>query len=135
MIATGVSLVLTWALLFLCLAVCHRWRSAAADLLADRNNPIAWFAGGVFIHFATNFADNLYWGVAWSAHFGGWASEAALFENGVYSNIPFRQIGTIAAAFCHLKAAALYANKDVEPYIMGMVAAASVGILYIAAIA
>lgn len=60
---------------------------------------------GIVIGFAGSFFDNLYWGLAWGAEAIGHSSRDAWFENGVWSNLPFRQGAGIVAGICHVVAA------------------------------
>lgn len=59
---------------------------------------------GIAVGFAVSFFDNLYWGAAWLAEFMNSDNKRFLFENGVYSNVPFRQTAGIFAAGLHLAA-------------------------------
>ena len=57
---------------------------------------------GVAIGFIGDAVDNLYWMLAWDADFRQLGTRDFLFNNGVYSNTPFRQGATIIAAVLHL---------------------------------
>lgn len=99
------SLVLTPATIILSLAVVIVWLDSAKRALFSREkNSVQWLILGVSIGFVGSIVDNAYWGVAWTADFLGHSSRDQLFKNGVYSNAPFRQLCTIAAAACHVKA-------------------------------
>lgn len=57
---------------------------------------------GIVISFIGDTIDNFYWGLAWGSDFFGSQWRDFLFQNGVYSNIPFRQTAGIIAAVLHL---------------------------------
>ena len=112
----ALSLLLTWPTLFVCAAVAFMWwrraQESARQSSATRE-ATCWFALGVCVHFAVSFVDNLYWGLAWSARYAGFEPwSTSLFRWGVWSNVPFRQIGTMFAGYCHVRAAILFAEKD-----------------------
>ena len=66
-----------------------------------------WLVLGITIGFAGKFADNIYWSLAWTAYRQGNAKW--WLEHGQCFNIWFRQLATIAAAYCHIQA--LHAGK------------------------
>lgn len=81
------------------------WGSAKRAFWISHKSEVQWFVLGVTIGFIGSMVDNIYWGLAWAADYTGHESRDALFRYGVYSNTPFRQICTIGAAVCHIKAA------------------------------
>lgn len=112
-----ISLGLTAPTIFLACAVIVRWFDAAASSFAthkENRTSHQWFIIGVFISFLGQAADNLWWGVAWTAEFLGLPFRDSLFDYGVVSNIPCRQLTGIIAAFCHLKAFSEYTGKSVD---------------------
>lgn len=109
------SLALTVPALLVCAGVVFKWRERAfAGMREVPRQAVSWFAIGVFLHFATSFVDNLYWGITWYAKTTDHPSWRTWFEYGAWSNIPFRQLGTGIAGYCHLKAAASFAGKGTK---------------------
>ena len=104
--AAFVSLALTPATIIACIAVLVMWSKGALKSVWSRHKTdVQWFMIGVVISFVGAAVDNLYWGLAWLADYTGSSLRDALFRNGVYSNVPFRQVCTVIAAGCHIKAA------------------------------
>jgi len=105
--AEMVSLALTPATIILSIVVVRLWGAKAWESLkaGKAQDSVGWFILGVTLGFIGACCDNLYWGIAWGASFLNHSTEAAWFDAGVYSNIPFRQSLGIAAAFCHIKSA------------------------------
>lgn len=66
---------------------------------------------GIVIGFAGAFFDNIYWFLAWGAEFFHLPQRDWLFRNGVWSNIPFRQVAGSTAAILHLWAALKMADQ------------------------
>ena len=60
---------------------------------------------GICIAFIGSFADNLYWGIAWFARYIDHPITATLQADGVFTNIPFRQLSGILAGTLHIYAA------------------------------
>ena len=107
-----ISLALTPATLIACAMVVWLWADSALLALYTRHKSSAdWFVLGVIINFIGDFADNLYWGLAWLADYRQHISRDTMFELGVYSNTPFRQVCTVVAAFCHIAAAMKTTSK------------------------
>jgi len=104
--AEFISLTLTVPTLLTAAAVVARWWPSARKAIMSWPNldPMEWFVLGVAVGFAGAFADNVYWGLAWTASFLGLPSKGWLFDNGVCFNIAFRQAMGIFAAYCHLRA-------------------------------
>ena len=101
-----VSLGLTVPTVVLGIGVCIHWgRSAMAALLlsASERSAIDWLILGIFVGFLGMVLDNSYWGIAWTASYIEHESKDALFNSGVYFNIPFRQLAGLYAAYCHLR--------------------------------
>ena len=96
------------------LVICLWWSETWRVFKVGPKTPQCWFIIGVVIAFSGAVVDNGYWGAAWTAEYLQ-SEEAAnwLFDNGMYSNIVFRQgFGTVAA-YCHIRAAYDYADKSV----------------------
>jgi len=103
---TLLSLMLTPATIISCLAVTVLWFDSAKKAFYERHKTeMHWLILGVFFSFIGSMVDNTYWGLAWSASYLDDPAKEALFHNGVYSNLPFRQITTLVAAYCHVRAA------------------------------
>lgn len=103
---TVASLALTPATIIGSVAVVAMWwrtavRSAKQRPMIEMN----WFVIGVVLSFAGASVDNFYWGTAWLLSYLDHPFAPGWFDSGVYSNLPFRQALTTAAAFCHVRAA------------------------------
>lgn len=132
--AEALSLILTWTTFYICVMVCYRWRVQAAIFFSGNREAATWFALGVFTHFSMSLLDNAYWGAAWSAEYSQWVSRDWLFAHGAVTNIPFRQLGTIFAGYCHLRAALKFAGSSPKSTHIGMIAATLIGFAYVALI-
>lgn len=111
---TAASLALTVPALFGCAAVVYLWsKSALRAWRAAHKSETNWFVIGVTIGFIGSLFDNLYWFVAWTADYYQLPVRDWLFRNGVYSNTLFRQVATILAALCHVRAAV---ETDSRPF-------------------
>ncbi len=105
-VITILSLGLTPLTIIASCAVVYLWWSGAwTALTKEHREPMHWFILGVLVGFIGAVFDNLYWGVAWSLDYINSPYRDAVFDFGVYSNLPFRQIATAAAALCHVRAA------------------------------
>lgn len=71
-----------------------------------------WLIAGVFISFLGMVADNAYWGIAWTFSFLESDYKGWWFQNGVFANVPFRQLPGILAAYCHIRAAAAWRAEN-----------------------
>ncbi|GAB5444395.1 MAG: hypothetical protein Fues2KO_47440 [Fuerstiella sp.] len=113
-VADGISLILTSPTVILGIGVVWLWRHAAIEAATVRlhRTSTQWIILGVAVAFLGDALDNIFWGLAWSAHFvdSDWTS--VLFNSGVYFNIPFRQIAGTVAAYCHLRAFAEKAQDE-----------------------
>lgn len=65
-------------------------------------NEVDYLVIGIVIGFTGGILDNIWWGIAWGTKFFDLAIHAWWFDNGVFSNIPFRQSAGIFAALYHL---------------------------------
>lgn len=57
---------------------------------------------GIVVGFLGSVLDNAYWGAAWSSEFFDHESRDSLFQYGVWSNVPFRQLAGTAAGSLHV---------------------------------
>lgn len=106
-----ISLGWTIPTLMFCLAVMLMWGKEVKSVFKKPNKnytPHHWFIIGVFIGFSGEFFDNVYWGVAWCSEYLKLPGARTWFKNGVYVNIPFRQIMGTVAAYCHVRSALAY---------------------------
>lgn len=105
-IFTYLSLVLTPLTIVGCVGVAiFYFRSATRALVEPEKTEMHWLLMGIFIGFLGSSVDNLYWGLAWTAEYLKHPIKEDLFHYGVMSNLPFRQLTTLAAAYCHIRAA------------------------------
>ena len=81
------------------------YKSFQNALSANEKTEKHWLIAGVFIGFFGGVFDNAYWGIAWAADYLDHPAKDWWFQNGVFSNLPFRQLATLAAAYCHIRAA------------------------------
>ncbi len=110
-LAEQASLLLTVPTIVFCVwVVWELYRLAWQAIAAENRNAIQWFIIGVTISFLGDAFDNLYWGVAWAAHYLDVPISEALFANGVFSNIPFRQTAGILAGYCHIRGIFCHGN-------------------------
>ena len=100
-----VSLFLTVPGIILSVLVLFKWVPAGIKLVYEPLITSAgWITLGVILKFFFDILDSGYWFGAWGADFLRFEIAQTLFKNGVYANIPFRQMGLIIAAYCHLRA-------------------------------
>lgn len=130
--AEMISLILTVLTLQMCLEVVFVWWKEAWTFLHGNRRPWIWAGFAITLHFAASFVDNFYWGGAWSLSFADSEHTEKAMQYGVFSNIPFRQIGTSLAAFCYLKAGCLFQHKNMNNIYMRMMLSVFLGILYVA---
>lgn len=71
----------------------------------DTIEASCWFILGVAVGFLGGLFDNFYWLIPWSCDFTRSEWREFWFSNGVYSNIPFRQLCGILAGYCHVRSA------------------------------
>lgn len=110
-IAQGVSLALTSTTIVVCSLVAWYWRGHF--LKPSDDAAVYWFSLGVLVHFICSLFDNSYWGWVWSLKYAGYEQLSMIgFDYGAYPNILFRQIGTVFAGYCHLRAALIYSQSD-----------------------
>lgn len=99
-----ISLALTAPTVVLGAGVVILWGKKAISYVFGDKTPHMWITLGVAVSFSGEVFDNSYWGIAWTAHFINSPLWHPLFEFGAFSNIPFRQVAGIVAAYCHLRA-------------------------------
>lgn len=128
------SLILTFLTLQMCIEVLVLWSSEAKKFLDGERAPWAWVGAAIFLHFLSSFVDNFYWGVAWSNAFIESKYTEFMFANGVFSNIPFRQIGVAASGFCYLRAGYLFQKKHMSGIYHRMFSSILIGIIYVLAL-
>lgn len=105
-VAELISLFMTVPTVILGLGVVRKWGYRALFILAKpakERTKVEWLVLGVFIGFAGLVPDNGWWGVAWTMHFLDSPHRDWWFDNGVYSNIIFRQAAGVYSAYCHLQ--------------------------------
>lgn len=108
----SISLAATIPLLWLSFIVLKIWgKEACSALIKKEKTPVEWLLLGVAISFVGSILDNSYWFVTWALFFFGEPAAVEWFKNGVFANIPFRQVAGIAAAYCHIKSAFKYFER------------------------
>ena len=118
-IATWLSLSITPMTIAACAAVIYLFYPAALHHVKEyKNNKLITGTGfmiiGIVIGFIGDAFDNLWWGFAWNAHYFESGNQEFLFENGVYSNVVFRQTLTLIASGFHLTGSYLVACSTGE---------------------
>jgi hypothetical protein len=122
--AEALSLALTWPTVVIGVGVLVHWRQQAWEAweaTADKRTPTQWLILGIAVGFLGSVLDNIYWGVAWTADFAELSSRDFWFRNGVWPNIPFRQVAGAYAAYCHLRsyyAASKAGNRKLVFYVV-----------------
>ena len=118
-----VSLGLTVPTITMSVMVCYWWRKAALKAVRTSFNMRTgsdWLILGVWIAFAGSIVDNAFWGAAWTSEYLGLPFTETLFLNGVYFNIPARQMAGAMGGYCHLLAAVIVpiraANQSDEEF-------------------
>lgn len=114
-LAELVSLALTPATVILSLAVVYEWWPEASKIFwSGPKNAQDWFILGVTIAFLGSAFDNIWWGIAWTFSYMEMPHKDWWFYNGVWSNIPSRQMAGTLAAYCHIRASAQYRDSENE---------------------
>lgn len=133
-IAILVSNGLTIATIILSLSVVFLWFPAAREAFRERQKKPweseEWFIIGVFLGFIGEALDNTYWLLPWSAEFLNLPETQALIATGVWVNIPFRQIFSSVAAYCHIRSALSYHKKHDRRADHIVIYAAVAGLIY-----
>lgn len=131
MIAEAISLILTFTAMQVFFHTCYRWRMQIIEFLKGARESISWIGAGIFIGFTGSFLDNFYWGLAWSADYAQHPARDWLFRNGVYPNIPFRQVAGTVAGYFHLRGAMLYFNEPIGPLHRNILISTLIGCGYV----
>jgi len=108
------SVALTVPFLFYCLEILYIWWPSVKATFA-KETPIdaaGQLARGIWVGFATNFIDNLYWGVTWFLTLIQHPLGVTMMLGGALFNIFFRQMGGIIAAREHVLAASKLHEKN-----------------------
>lgn len=99
-------------MILLSFAVVYLWfKPAVKSAKGFQSTPEQWFILGVFSGFLGEFADNIYWTIAWSLAYLELEVAVEVMKAGVFANIPFRQMLGITAAYCHIRSALEYRKK------------------------
>ena len=109
-----ISIALTIPFLCYCSEIMYVWWPSVKETLKT-SNGISDAAGrlsrGIWIGFAANFLDNLYWMITWFLVLVQHPIGLVMMLGGALANIFFRQIGGIMAAREHVIAAAKIHEK------------------------
>jgi hypothetical protein len=126
-----ISGTLTAATIILCFMVVFHWRRAAKKIILSKQKWTAehWFIMGVTIGFVGELIDNFYWFWPWTAKLLDDPIHIDLMNLGVFFNIPFRQVLGSVAAFCHIRSAYLYHERDDSNKVLAW--AITVGLTYL----
>lgn len=92
-----------------------------------------WFHLGVVWGFGFENMDNGYWFIPWSMSYLDSSHTDTWMANGVFFNIPFRQLRGIASAYCHIRSAMCFdltGNLTLEKLNHWLFWSTVVGILY-----
>lgn len=108
---------MTVSLMALGFMVIYYWHGAFKEaiktlVLQKRITGRQALISGVYVSFVALMLDNAYWGVTWSLVYLEHPFGIILRDNGVYPNIPSRQVLGIFAAFLHIYAHKL--DDDIE---------------------
>lgn len=112
-LAEMLSLALTVAGLIWAAEVMRFWGpEARRAAFAKHRTASQWLILGIVVSFAGSVVDNVYWGIAWFSNFLQLEAAKAWFHNGVYSNVPFRQIPLLAASALHAYGAVVHTENE-----------------------
>ncbi|MGJ8677236.1 MAG: hypothetical protein ACSHX0_06945 [Akkermansiaceae bacterium] len=114
-IAEVISLALTSpTLLSAAIVICIWWKAFVRSLKTPSKERTGqqWLILGVASSFIGGFCDNLWWGSAWGRYYLQHDSWNWWFSNGVYANIPFRQMAGIIAAYCHIRSGFVHEGNN-----------------------
>lgn len=129
--ASGISLALTPLTIYAVLRTAYSFRHELISFFKGVRTPEIVIGFAVVLHMTTSGSDNAYWFIPWSLHHIGSDHAAAWFVNGVYANIPFRQLGTTLAAYYYLLAIELRNKGDGSNIRWQLSAALLVGVMYV----
>lgn len=98
----------------LSILVLHHWYKNAIQAFFTKNRDSAdWMLIGVFVAFLGAVPDNIWWGVYWTLQSMSDPNAPWWQANGIFVNIPFRQIALLVAGYCHLRAAYIAMSRSV----------------------
>ena len=100
-----ISLALTVPLVGVSICVLDEWGPSLIHEPRRRFTATDWLVLGICLSFLGSIGDNLWWGVAWATKYLNQPNAEWWFENGVFSNVCFRQGLKLLAGYCHLRAA------------------------------
>lgn len=106
-----VSIWLTIPFLYLSIFVLGHWLPFFSQFVKGHKSSLTWLGAGIFIGIAGQWFDNAWWGAAWGTRYAGAPVWVWLFDNGVYSNVPFRQTAGLVGVYCHARAIYEYLNE------------------------
>ena len=131
-----ISLALTVAGVIWAFEVIRFWLPEALTAYRSKTKtPSQWLVLGIVVSFVGSIVDNTYWGVAWTAAFFDHPAQVWLFHNGVFSNVPFRQIPLVAASMLHALGAVVHTqdpeikNKEMSRFKAGIWFSLAAGLL------
>ena len=103
-LAKEVSLAATVPTIWLCVVVLRLWGlEALKEAFNKYRAPATWMLMGVALSFLGKLGDNSWWGIAWLHSYFAHPGQTWWFENGVFSNVIFRQALGVAAGYCHVR--------------------------------
>lgn len=113
-------------------AVAILWAKAVYQIVKNDKqlDAMDWFIIGVFISFSKDLLDNAYWTIPWTLHFLEDPKSSFYFLNGVFSNIPIRQILGSFSAYCHIRAHYQFKNDNERRHDRILKLAITAGIVY-----
>ena len=135
--AEMVSLALTLPTILIGIGVLVHWGPSAWrswNVKAIHRDASQWLILGVAIGFLGGILDNIYWGIAWSSAYAQHPSRDFWFANGVWPNIPFRQISGAYAAYCHLRSFYISQKQNNLRLMIAVVLSLVVGVAYVCAV-
>ena len=138
----SISLSLGIPVLVFCLLVVIEWRKSFFDIIKKYPNcwtAACWFTVGVTIGFSGEFLDNLFWHIAWTLSYIDSPYKDPVFNMGVLPNIPFRQLCSLLAAYCHVRSAIVFFDVEqnsrrISKLNLMMVYSVLAGVVYTAAL-
>jgi len=131
----AVSIALTFVTLHLCLEVNRLWLVKAYEFLRGHREAVGWVAFGVVVHFTGSFWDNTFWGYTWDLKYKGDPAYLEWFKNGVWANIPFRQLATSVAGYCYVRGSYLFLGIPLGTFHLRLLLSLTIGITYVTIIA
>lgn len=106
-----ISLALTVAGLIWAFEVIRFWfPEAITACRAKAKTPSQWLVLGIVVAFLGSILDNVYWGIAWTAALFELPFKKWMFHNGVFANVPFRQLPLVIASMLHALGAVVHTH-------------------------